>query len=288
MPFDFFIKVLRLIERTTGNTVKTLRTDRGKEFCNTEFDLLLEREGIMRETSTSYTHQQNGYVERDNRTICEAARSMLHLHDLPLTLWAEATNTAVYLLNRTINTQVGLVTPYELWFKKKPTVSHYRTFGTIAYTFIDKSQRTKFQPKGNMVVFVGYSATSKGWRFWNPTTKSILESSDAIFDESTGYAPSLFSSMSQTPVDIPPSLSDLHVPAPPIPPLAPIPPQLVPILPPVGVSSTTDSISPLHDNSSDNSSHSSDTSSCHPPIPPVSSPSSPSSDPYAFDIPYPS
>lgn len=83
----FFLKVIRYIERTTGNRTKTLRTDRGGEFCSTEFDLLLEREGVVCETSMPYTPQQNGYVERDNRTICEAARSMLHLHDLPLKLW---------------------------------------------------------------------------------------------------------------------------------------------------------------------------------------------------------
>lgn len=94
---------------------------------------------------------------------------MLHLYDVLLTLWAESVHTAVYLLNRTINHQVGFTTPYELWFKTKPSVAHYRTFETIAYTFIVKSLRTKFQAKGTMVIFIGYSATNKGWRFWNPS-----------------------------------------------------------------------------------------------------------------------
>lgn len=109
----FFTKVIRSIANTMGNRVKTICTDRGKEFCNTAFDLFLEQEGITRETSTAYTPQQNEYVERDNRTICEAARSMLHLHDVPLKLWAEAVHTAVYILNRTINMQSGRTTPYE-------------------------------------------------------------------------------------------------------------------------------------------------------------------------------
>ena len=115
--------------------MKILRTDRGKEFCNTEFDLLLEREGITRENNTPYTPQQNGHIERDNITVCEAARSMLHLHNLPLNLWAKSVHIEVYLLNCTINYQVGFTTPYELWFKTKPSVSHYRTFGTLAYIF---------------------------------------------------------------------------------------------------------------------------------------------------------
>ena len=58
----FFTKVLRSVERTTGARVRTLRTDRGKEFCNDNFELLFEQEGITRETSTAYTPQQNGYI----------------------------------------------------------------------------------------------------------------------------------------------------------------------------------------------------------------------------------
>ena len=202
----FFIKVYHSIERATGNRVKTLRTDRGIEFCNTKFELYLEQKGIVRETSTSYTPQQNGYIERDNRTISEAAKSMLHLYNIPLKLWAESVHSAVYILNRTINSQVGFTTPYELWFRTKPSVSHYRIFATIAYIFIDKSLRTKFQAKGTMVVFIGYSETSKGWRFWNPITDQITESSDVIFDEATGYSPSIFTVNQHSTTAIPPSL----------------------------------------------------------------------------------
>jgi transposase InsO family protein len=165
--------------------VKTLRTDCGKEFCNAEFDLLLEREGITRETNTPYTPQQNGYIERDNKTICEAARSMLH-HSVPLKLWVESVHTSVYLLNLTINNQVGFTTSYELRFNVKLTVSHYRTFGILLY-LLTKSLRTKFQTKGTMVVFIGYSDTSKGWRFWNPSNDVISESFDVIFYETLNW-----------------------------------------------------------------------------------------------------
>ena len=65
------------------------------------------------------------------------------------------------------------MTPYELWFRTKPSVSHFRTFGILAYIFIDKLKRTKFQPKGSRVIFVGYSDTSKDWRFWNPITDLV-------------------------------------------------------------------------------------------------------------------
>ena len=248
----FFLKVLRSIERTTGNRTKTLRTDRGGEFCNEEFDLLLEQEGVERETIMPHTPQQNGYVEWDNRTIYEAARSMLHLHDLPLKLWAEAVHTAVYLLNRTITKQVGYTTPFELWFKTKPIVSHYKTFGTMAYIFIDKSLRTKFQSKETQVIFVGYSATSKGWRFWNPLTDRVSESSDVIFDEATGYSPSFFPSKHPLSVSIP-----THLPVnTPLPPHQPVPiSTLLPSSDSVGVLISSDSIPSVDDDFLDSQDH---------------------------------
>lgn len=246
----FFLKVLRSIECTIGNRVKTLRPDRGKEFCNMEFDLLLEHEGIARETNMPYTPQHNGYVEQDNRTICEAARSMLHLHHLPLKLWAEFVHTHVYILNRIINSQVGFVTPHELWFKTKPTVSHYITFKTVAYIFTNKSLRTKFQPKGTMVIFVGYSDTSKGWRFWHPITDLISESSNVLFDEATRCSTSSLMPNQVKPVAIPTHLivnPIIHQNNP-----VPLPPSvLVPLHDSVGASLSTDSIPPLEDDNYD-------------------------------------
>ena len=169
---------------------------------------------------------------------------MLHLHDLPLKLFAEAIRTTVYILNRTINSQVGLVIPYESWFKTKPSVSNLKTFGTLAYIFIDKSERIKFQPKGSRVIFVGYSKTSKGWRFWNPLTDVNSETSAAIFDEVTPYSPSMFLKAQPTLVNIPCSLFSHFVPphfhVVPLPP--PNPPNQQPIIHPVGVSTTTYSL----------------------------------------------
>lgn len=105
---------------------------------NDTFDKYLEKMNISWETSTLYTPQQNGYIERDNRTVMEMARSLLHAKYLPEKLWAEAVSTVVYILNRTINHQLRTFTPYEKWFGEKASVHHYRRiFGSLAWIFVN-------------------------------------------------------------------------------------------------------------------------------------------------------
>ena len=123
----------------------------------------------------------------------EMARSIIHAKDLPTKLWAEAVNTAVHILNRTINCQLGIETPYERWFREKPSVNHYRIFGSLAWIFVNKQQRTKLDPKSVKAFFVCYSSTSRAYRFWDPVTNKIIESSDCIIDECSGKYPQHFS-----------------------------------------------------------------------------------------------
>lgn len=78
-----------------GHTIRRLRTDGGKEFCNRAVDDFLLNNGIKHEFSTPRAPQQNGYIERQNRTVLESAKAMLHMKGLPAYLWAEATNNAV-------------------------------------------------------------------------------------------------------------------------------------------------------------------------------------------------
>ena len=95
-----------------GNSIKTLHVDNGGEYCNEDFRVS-QRE-ITLETTAPSTPEQNARAEHDMRTIVESARSMLYAKDIPLYLWAEAVNTAVYILNRTATSQAPNSTPYEL------------------------------------------------------------------------------------------------------------------------------------------------------------------------------
>lgn len=91
-------------------------------------DFLLPK-SISHQTTAPFTPSQNGFIERDMRTVVESARSMLYGEGLPERLWAEAANTAVYLLNRSVNNTARDKTPYELYYLKKPRFNHLRVLG---------------------------------------------------------------------------------------------------------------------------------------------------------------
>ena len=84
-----------LIENQTSRHIYILRSNNGGEYESNEFDDFCREAGIKKELTMPYNPQQNGVAERKNRTICEAAKDMITDLDLPLSLWAEATGTAV-------------------------------------------------------------------------------------------------------------------------------------------------------------------------------------------------
>ena len=137
--WDSFKAFLSILRSDTNYLVHTLRADNGGEYCNSSFKNWLTQKNIKLETSAPHTPEQNGVAERANRTILEAAKSLLHAKHLPLELWGEAVSCAVYTLNRVKNTTC--MTPYQLWHGKKPDVSHLRIFGSIAFIHIPKSER---------------------------------------------------------------------------------------------------------------------------------------------------
>uniref|UniRef100_I1NZF4 Integrase catalytic domain-containing protein n=1 Tax=Oryza glaberrima TaxID=4538 RepID=I1NZF4_ORYGL len=103
-----------MIERQTKKEVKVLRTDNGGEFCSDAFDDYCRKEGIVRHHTIPYTPQQNGVAERMNRTIISKARCMLSNARMNKRFWAEAANTACYLINRSPSIPLNKKTPIEL------------------------------------------------------------------------------------------------------------------------------------------------------------------------------
>ena len=181
--YDIFKDFEREICNKFGRPMKYLRTDNGREFYNHNMKKYLSRYGITLETTAPYTPQQNGAAERENRTIVESARTMLHAKQLPYYLWAEAVNCAVYLQNRIPNTRSGNMTPYEHWHGKKPSLQHVRVFGSEAYQHVPKLFRRKLDAKATKVLLVGYEGYSNNYRLFNPTTRQVTQSRDVTFLE---------------------------------------------------------------------------------------------------------
>nr|GEU46051.1 hypothetical protein [Tanacetum cinerariifolium] len=109
--------------------VKVIRSDNGTEFKNSDLNQLCGLKGIKREFSVPRTPQQNGIVKRKNRTLIEAARTMLADSLLPISFWAETVNTACYVQNRVLVTKPHNKTPYELLHGRTPSISFMRPFG---------------------------------------------------------------------------------------------------------------------------------------------------------------
>lgn len=173
----------RLIANKFDRKMKILRSDNGREYCNQEMKQYLAAQGIVLENTAPFTPQQNGKSERDNRTIVESARTMIQARNLPLSLWAEAVNTAVYVLNRALSSTSNGKTPYEIWTGKAPSVSHLRVFGSTAFVHIDKQFRKKFDSKAKKMILVGYQGDSTNYRLYNPNTKKVTVSRDVVFKE---------------------------------------------------------------------------------------------------------
>src|SRR5271168_2364223 len=127
--FEKFKSFKAMAEKQSGHKIKCLRSDRGGEFASNEFFDFCEEHGIRREFSTARTPQQNGVVERMNRTVQQMARAMLDESGTPANFWGEAAYVAFVILNKT-NVRVNRTqTPHELWYGETPSVSTSKSLG---------------------------------------------------------------------------------------------------------------------------------------------------------------
>nr|GFC32830.1 retrovirus-related Pol polyprotein from transposon TNT 1-94 [Tanacetum cinerariifolium] len=138
--------------------------------------------------------QQNGVVERRNRTLIEAARTMLIYAQASLFLWAEAVATACFTQNRSIIRLRHGKTPYELMHDKQPDLSYFHVFGALCYPTNDGENVRNLQPKADIGIFIGYAPTKKAFRIYNRRTRRIVKTIHVDFDEMTAMASEQISS----------------------------------------------------------------------------------------------
>ncbi|GKC12621.1 retrovirus-related pol polyprotein from transposon TNT 1-94 [Tanacetum coccineum] len=161
------INFIKLYELQFDTKIKQLRSDQGTEFRNATLEEFCSGKGIVQNFSAPYTPQQNGVAECRNRTLIEAARTMLSEANMKLYFWAEAVNTACYTQNRSIIVKRHNKTSYELLHLKKPSISHLKVFGCVCFILNSKDHPSKFAPKADEGILLGYSEISKAYRVYN-------------------------------------------------------------------------------------------------------------------------
>ncbi|GKA46386.1 putative ribonuclease H-like domain-containing protein [Tanacetum coccineum] len=165
---------IRQIENQLNQKVKTIRCDNGTEFKNRDIIEFCGSKGIKREYSNARTPQQNGVVERKNKTLIEAVRTMLAYSFLPNTFWAEAVSTACYVLNRVLMTKPQNKTPYELITSKIPIISYIRPFGCHVTILNTIDHLGKFEEKSDQGFF-SCIPLNRRLRVYNLETKRVEE-----------------------------------------------------------------------------------------------------------------
>ncbi|GJU30961.1 zinc finger, CCHC-type containing protein [Tanacetum coccineum] len=181
--FDTFKEYKKTIENELRTTLKMLRTDRGGEFTSNEFTQYCKENGIARQLTAPYSPQQNGVVERRNRTIMSTTRCMMKATNMPQNFWAEAVRHAIYILNSVPTKALEDITPYEAIKRRKPNLENLRVFGCIAYAKVPSQHLTKLDDRSTRMVYLGNEQGSKAYRLFDPTKQKICVSRDMKFKE---------------------------------------------------------------------------------------------------------
>nr|GEV14935.1 hypothetical protein [Tanacetum cinerariifolium] len=178
---EVLIDFLRLVQRGLHAQIRIVQTNKGTEFLNQTLHVYFASERILHQTSVARTPKQNGVVERWNRTLVEAARTMLSAAKVPLFFWAKAIATTCFTQNSSLIIPRHEKTPYHI--NRKPLVKFFYIFGYLCYIIRDGENLDKMKEKGDACIFVGYYTQLRAYRVFNKKTRVIVETIHVNFDE---------------------------------------------------------------------------------------------------------
>ncbi|KAI3681549.1 hypothetical protein L6452_36348 [Arctium lappa] len=195
---EILINLLKRLQVLFSCNIQKLRSDNGTKFRNAKINSYLSEEVISPNFYAARTPEQNGVVERNNRTLVEAARTMPAGSDLPTIFWAEAVSTTYFTQNRATIVKRFKKVACELINNRRPNVKYFHVFRCMCFILNDRDQLTKFDKKANVGKFIGYSLTAKAFRVLNLRTRTIQESINVSFDEKESRSSKTQNSHSQT------------------------------------------------------------------------------------------
>jgi len=181
--YDVFSNFCTQIQSEKEMNILKVRSDHGGEFENEPFKMFCEKYGIVHEFLSPRTPQQNGVVERKNRSLKEMARTMIHENNLPKHFWAEAVNTSCYVQNRIYIRPILDITTYEIFKGRRSNISYFHQFGCTCYILNNKVYLNKFDAKAQRGIFLGYSKRSNAYIMYNSETQCVEESMHVKFDD---------------------------------------------------------------------------------------------------------
>nr|GEX98391.1 retrovirus-related Pol polyprotein from transposon TNT 1-94 [Tanacetum cinerariifolium] len=162
---------------TKNNRILPAKSDNKKKV-----EALLRNNNITHQKSVPRTPQQNGVVERQNRTLVEAGQIMVIFYEALMFLWAEVVVTTCYTQNRSLIHTRHKKTPYELVYDKKPDLKFLQAFGALCYPTNDIEDLRKLKATNDIGIFIGY-APNRNAPYVTPTNKDLEISFQPMFDE---------------------------------------------------------------------------------------------------------
>ncbi|KAF2892764.1 hypothetical protein ILUMI_13408 [Ignelater luminosus] len=158
--FDCLVQYVNKIQNLTGKMIKELRCDNGKEYINSRVFQFAKEKGIIIKPCPPYVHELNGTAERYNRSLMDMGRCLLSEAKIHQRFWPEIIKAAAYLKNRTLTNTIEQKTPYEIFFKQKPSVKNLRMYGSKVFVRIpEKKRRSKWDKKAEIGILLGYTDT---------------------------------------------------------------------------------------------------------------------------------
>lgn len=187
-----FKNFYQMVQTQFNTKIRILRTDNGTEYFNSILGEFFNTNGILHQSSCIDTPKQNGVAERKNRHLLEIARALMFSTSVPKHFWGDAVLTACYLINRLPSKILDYKTPLETFSVLFP---HYRSFsqlesrifGCVTFVHDPSPGKSKLDPRSLKCVFLGYSATKKGYRCYCPQKHKYYVSTDVTFFENQPF-----------------------------------------------------------------------------------------------------
>ncbi|GKE76551.1 retrovirus-related pol polyprotein from transposon TNT 1-94, partial [Tanacetum coccineum] len=152
-------------------------------FRNHKLEDICDEKGISHNFSSPCTPEQNGVAEKRNRTLIEAARTMLNSKKLPKQFWREAVNTACNTQNRSIIVKRHGKNSYDVFRGRFPDISYFHVFGCPIHIHNRRDHLGKFDEKANDGFLLGYSLVAKDFREFNIRGQEMEETIHVTFSE---------------------------------------------------------------------------------------------------------